>query len=213
MTGKDAVCIVDAEIEIDGHLVFTLSNGKTIDAGLLSRPNNLYVSTNSGSGSLGIFATTTALQTSYPAASNSGYSAVVGSVAPYAMYISDGQNWVSEPTWTTDELRLVTPSGAEVSLALGNRTITASEAAVLIDNGKLIKANHATVAIVLTIDSDATVGWSANEILTIWQQGAASVSFAAGAGVTLRSPASVSASEQYGTIAAMRVGANEWTLL
>lgn len=115
--------------------------------------------------------------------------------------------------WNAAGDKLVNKTGAEVSLALGNRTITASESAVLIDNGKLIKANHATVAIVITINSDATVGWSANEILTAWQQGAAAVSFAAGAGVTLRSPASIGASEQYGTIAAMRVGADEWALL
>jgi hypothetical protein len=45
-------------------------------------------------GSLGIFATTAALETAHPAASNSGFSAAVGAVAPYAMYVSDGVNWV-----------------------------------------------------------------------------------------------------------------------
>jgi hypothetical protein len=96
MAVKDGISVIGAEIEIDGHLILKLSNGEIIDAGELPKANNLYVSNIRGSegGSLGIFTTTSALQTSYPAASNSGFSAAVGTVAPYAMYISDGVNWV-----------------------------------------------------------------------------------------------------------------------
>jgi hypothetical protein len=46
-----------------------------------------------GGGSLGPYATTAALQTAKPAASNSGVFALVGASAPYAMYYSDGTAW------------------------------------------------------------------------------------------------------------------------
>jgi hypothetical protein len=92
----------------------------------------------------------------------------------------------------------VNKTGAEVSLALGNRTITASESAVLIDNGKLIKANHATVAIVITINSDATVGWSANEILTAWQQGAAAAKYCGDVALDLIGDTDAATASYYG---------------
>ena len=43
--------------------------------------------------SVGIHATTTALQTAAPAASNPGAVALVGSAAPYAQYVSNGSAW------------------------------------------------------------------------------------------------------------------------
>lgn len=93
-----------------------------------------------------------------------------------------------------------------------NRTITASDTAILADNGALITANHATVPIVLTIPQDSAVTWPTNAVLSVYQSGAAAVSFLAGTNVTLRNPGNLASATQYGTIIAYRVGANEWTL-
>lgn len=69
-----------------------------------SAPYTQYVSNGSawvaagvGSGNVtnvGTFATTGALQTAFPAASNTGSLALVGSGAPYALYISSGSAWI-----------------------------------------------------------------------------------------------------------------------
>jgi hypothetical protein len=92
------------------------------------------------------------------------------------------------------------------------RAITASATAEKADANTLIKATSAD-AVVVTIPNDATGLWAQNEKLSIYQAGAGLTSFAAGDGVTLNSPAGLAANVQYGVISAMRVGANEWTLL
>lgn len=92
-----------------------------------------------------------------------------------------------------------------------NDSLTASRSLTLADSGKVLKCTHATVAIVLTIESDATSTWSANEAVAAYQGGAAAVSFAAGSGVTLRGTAPTAT--QYSTNAVHRVGANEWAYL
>lgn len=46
-----------------------------------------------GSGSVGTFANTTLLQAAFPAASNLGAFAQIGTAAPYAQYTSNGQAW------------------------------------------------------------------------------------------------------------------------
>lgn len=93
-----------------------------------------------------------------------------------------------------------------------SRTVTANTTATATDVNGVITANSAT-AINITIPNDATGGWSSNEFLTAWQKGAGAVNFVAGSGVTLRVPASLVDSEQYGTKGAYRVGPNEWALL
>lgn len=92
-----------------------------------------------------------------------------------------------------------------------NDSLTASRSLTTMDSNKVLKCTHATVAIVLTIESDAASGWSANEAVAQYQGGAATVSFAAGAGVTLRGTAPTAT--QYTTNGVHRVGANEWAYL
>jgi hypothetical protein len=46
-------------------------------------------------GGLGTFASTGALETAFPAAANTGKTAMVGSAAPYAQYVSNGTAWVA----------------------------------------------------------------------------------------------------------------------
>lgn len=87
-------------------------------------------------------------------------------------------------------------------------SLTASRAARTDDSGIILKCNHASAPIVITIDADAAVGWSKAEKLELVQYGAASATFAAGAGVTVRGSAPAPA--QYYTARIRRIGANEW---
>lgn len=103
---------------------------------------------------------------------------------------------------TVDTTAIVTQTSQEYT------QVTASRAATTADNGGVLKCNHATVAIVITINADALTGFSKSEKLELVQYGAASASFAAGAGVTLRGTAPTPA--QYYTAKIRRIGANEW---
>ncbi len=87
-------------------------------------------------------------------------------------------------------------------------TITASRNLTLADVDDIILCNHATVAIVLTIPTDATAGWTGAVSIGLAQIGAASSTFAAGVGVTLRS--SHPAAAQYTAKGILRIGPNEW---
>lgn len=51
---------------------------------------------------VGTFASTSALQTAFPAASNTGYKALVGASAPYTNYSSNGSAWVKGVSASTD---------------------------------------------------------------------------------------------------------------
>lgn len=96
--------------------------------------------------------------------------------------------------------------------AVDNKTVavTASRDAVLSDSGNMLLCNSAS-AIAITIQSDATTGWSADEVIGVYQAGAGAVTFTAGASVTLRGTAPTLS--QYGTMGIIRVGANEWAYL
>ena len=104
-------------------------------------------------------------------------------------------------------------NGYKVLAARGytaGRNLTASANLAATDNGTLINANHATVAIALTIQNDATAAWPSQSIIMAYQDGAAAVSFAAGSGVTIRPGVAVPAAQQDGMYGVMRVGANKW---
>lgn len=95
--------------------------------------------------------------------------------------------------------------------AASPRTSVVSETLVLTDNNNVIRGNSAS-ALVYTIPNDASVAWPDQAIVTLYQMGAGAVSFAAGAGVTLRSPAGLPAPVQYSLSTAIRIAANEWAL-
>lgn len=114
------------------------------------------------------------------------------------------------PTGPTGPTGSTGPAGTYV--APTPRTSTVSETIVLTDNNNIIRGNSAS-ALVYTIPADATVAWPDQAIVSLYQMGVGAVSFAAGTGVTLRSPSGIAASVQYGVVAALRIGANEWTLI
>lgn len=59
---------------------------------------NTWTSIAGGGSYFGVFASTGALQTAYPAASNLGCTALVGASAPYAFYLSNGTAWIAPGT-------------------------------------------------------------------------------------------------------------------
>ena len=89
-------------------------------------------------------------------------------------------------------------------------SVTASRDLIKEDSGQTLICTSGS-AIVLTILNDSTVAWSGLNAVAAYQGGAGAVSFAAGAGVTIRGTAPTAA--QYSTQGVMRVGANEWAYL
>ena len=98
------------------------------------------------------------------------------------------------------------------SPGVASRTMTASGNMASDDDDKTVTYNSGSVG-TLTIPSDAIGNWRDNAVLVVYIAGAGVPVFAAGAGVTLRSPAGLAGGVQYGFITAVRVGPNEWTQL
>lgn len=104
-------------------------------------------------------ATASALETAYPAASNAGRRASVGSSAPYAYYVSDGVDWLPVARIATDGygnatgllgpdnlmLNLITTSGYTYTNT-GN--VTYAEGDTMIDLGQALSA--VTLAVIPT---------------------------------------------------------------
>jgi hypothetical protein len=110
---------------------------------------------------------------------------------------------------------LVGPDGSAISLGGGmstGRTITGAQTAALTDANTIVYTNSAS-AVALTIPNDATVAWAVDTVIGLYQAGAGISSFAAGSGVTLRSPAGIAASVQYAHIYVRKVATNEWALV
>jgi hypothetical protein len=92
---------------------------------------------------VGTFASTSALQTAFPAASNTGYKALVGASAPYTNYSSNGSAWVKGVSASTDltdgatiNAQITTNTAAAVQIT-GNVTITTANQATY--NGKVLE--------------------------------------------------------------------------
>src|ERR1700757_1409537 len=71
---------------------------------------------------LGIFASSGALQTAFPAANNTGSLALVGSSTPYTVYISSGASWVGNATGSTTFASLT--DAASASIATTNTSVS-----------------------------------------------------------------------------------------
>jgi hypothetical protein len=122
----------------------------------------------------------------------------------------------SPAIWNTDGTALTNPvTGADVTLGGGlttGRSVTASTTLALNDAGTIIYSNSGSGCI-FTISQDSTISWPVDTVIGLYQQGAGINSFAAGSGVTLRSPAGIAASVQYAHIYARKVATNEWALV
>jgi hypothetical protein len=90
---------------------------------------------------------------------------------------------------------------------------TASFTFALSDAGCAIECNHASTPIVATVPPNSSVAFPIGTIIEVWRQGAASVTLAAGAGVTIRSPDSLLALRVLYSSATLRKRAtDEWVL-
>lgn len=80
---------------------------------------------------VGVFATTTALQSAFPAATNLGNIASVGSAAPYTLYKSDGTAWVAQSpsAYATAAQGALAATALQPGGSVTQATITASTAA------------------------------------------------------------------------------------
>ena len=97
-------------------------------------------------------------------------------------------------------------SGAKLS----DTTVAASRDLAIDDSGKFLVCNSGS-AIALTVQSDATTGWAGTVTIAACRKGVGAVTFAAGAGVTLRGDLATPA--QYGSKGIVRIGTNEWTVI
>ncbi len=91
-----------------------------------------------------------------------------------------------------------------------NVTVTASRSVTINDTGEVLICNSST-PIVITIDSDTTVGWAGSNSISICRLGVGSAAFAAGAGVTIHGDLFIPA--RYGSKEIVRTGTNEWSVV
>ena len=90
-------------------------------------------------------------------------------------------------------------------------SVAASRSATLDDVGDLLVCNSSS-AIVITIDSDATVGWSGAASIVVYRDGTGSVTFAAGSGVNIRGDLSTPAQYGFKGICRIPTKSNEWAV-
>ena len=88
---------------------------------------------------------------------------------------------------------------------------TASYTAVPLDTQGVIEMNSAT-PVTLTIPANAQPGFMKGNVLTVTQTGTGQVTFAGAAGVTLRTPRSLTTRAQWSTVTLRLNGTNNWVL-
>lgn len=99
---------------------------------------------------------------------------------------------------------------AKPSFYVASQTLTATTYTfVLADASRLTEANSAS-AQTYTIPPNASVAFPIGTVLEIYRHGAGTLTIAAGAGVTIRTPSSLTARAQYSTIVFRQRAANEW---
>jgi len=121
-------------------------------------------------------------------------------------------------TITAQATQVNIPPGKAQNLGGGGGGLTTGRLGVTTGNLLLTDANtilysNSASNQTFTIPQESSVAWAADTVIGLYQGGAGVNAFAAGAGVTLRSPSGIAASVQYGHIFARRVGVNEWALL
>lgn len=99
---------------------------------------------------------------------------------------------------------------AKPSFYVVSQTLTATTYTfVLADAARLTEANSAS-AQTYTIPPNSSVAFPVGTVLEVYRHGAGTLTIAAGAGVTIRTPSSLTARAQYSTIVFRQRAANEW---
>lgn len=132
-----------------------------------------------------------------------------------------GSRWVNATAVTVWEC-LSAATGAAVwqKLSTAVTTVTSSQQSgtgssaytlALTDQDTVVEMTGATAATV-TVPPNSSVAFPVGTIIEIHQYGAGQVTMAAGAGVTLRNPSSLTTRAQYSTIGLRQRAANEWVV-
>lgn len=107
------------------------------------------------------------------------------------------------------------PDGQTITLGGGGAAagilpdVTASFNVGTTHANQTVPMNSAS-ALVATIQPDATLTLPVGFNVALYRKGLGGASFVAGGGVTIRTAYSLAARNQYSTISAMKIGANEW---
>lgn len=105
---------------------------------------------------------------------------------------------------------LQTALDAKATFYVVHNTLTStSYTFVLADASRLTEANSAS-AQTYTVPPNSSVAFPVGTVLEVVRHGAGSLTIAAGAGVTIRTPSTLTARVQYSTIALRQRAANEW---
>ena len=80
---------------------------------------------------------------------------------------------------------------------------------VLADKGKVVETTSAT-AVTVTVPPNASAAFPVGTLLELHQYAAGQISVAAGAGVTLRTPSSLTTRAQYSSLSLRKRGVDEW---
>lgn len=141
---------------------------------------------------------------------------VTSSTAPTGDLLT-GDTWIDTATdtmkrYTGSGWTSVSGSGGGTSL-VAVRAITASDTLVLADAGKAIEATHASTGIVVTVPPNSSVAFPIGTVIEVGRFGAAAVTIAAGAGVTINSAGGLLAARaQYSSMSLRKRGTDLWQL-
>lgn len=171
------------------------------------------------------YADATALQTAFPAASNSGKLGLVGASAPYALYASNGTAWAATggvgdlPGMTAAAAAATDPQKRDFlaainALGLPQYAITGATSVTAADHCGRVGVNNTATAYTLTIQTDALGGYTGNEIVYAFQGTTTGTVSLSSAGITLEAPAgSKTTTNGVGDyVSAQRIGANRWAI-
>lgn len=90
-------------------------------------------------------------------------------------------------------------------------TQASSYTVALADNGTLVETTSAT-SMNVTVPPNSSVAFPLNSVIEICQYGAGQVTLVAGAGVTLRTPATLTTRAQYSTVSVRKRATDEWVV-
>jgi hypothetical protein len=169
----------------------------------------LSVSTISGAAAAGTLTGTTLASNVVNSSLTSAASGVLGTGAYTASYSLPTASSSVSGGVKVDGTTIVISSGV-ISTCTGTaRTLTASASAVLADVCSITTINSAS-EVVMTIDTDANIGWGTNAALMTWQQAGGAASFVAASGVTVDVGVGIPSSAIGRFLGALRVAANHW---
>lgn len=146
------------------------------------------------------------------AAFNSSIGSINSSISSINSSISNLQTQITNNNTAIDG-RVVTLESKMSSVDLiSESTKTASYTLALVDRNTLIAFNHATVAGVFTIPTNATVAFPIGTQISFVQTGAAQLSIAAASGVTIATEVGLKLNAVNAMASIIKVGTDSWRL-